>query len=194
MTGISLTRGRWCLVVVAALVGSLALPPVAEAKTKRKDGQARAFSSCVRGISPYGAYVEIAARNSVVWRNPSHATVDFAFNESKVRDCGPSGGMVKGGELSFRTVVEFSGDQIEKCSVGTSGVGCEINPDRTQATYTFEHGPVKNDQGRGALKVGGLEVNSGNTGHVYSVKFITSTTLTEGADQAQAQATIDLHH
>lgn len=194
MTEARVARRRRHLLLVFAMVSVLVLAPGAEAKEKRKDGTSKAFSSCVRGISPYGAYIELAARTSVNWKNASHAIVDFAHNESEVRDCGPRGNLIGGGRLSFTTVVEFTGDQLEGCSAGfPSGVSCEFNPDHTQATYTFKHGPINNESGRGSLKVGGMDVNTGNTGHVYSVKFTTSTTLSEGANSAQTQTTIDLH-
>ena len=194
MTHVPVAHWRRRLLLVALLL-VLTSGQTAEAKSGRKDGRAKSFSGCVRGISPYGAYVELAARNSVLWKSASRAIVDFANNDSEVRDCGPSGGMVKGGQLSFSTVVEFSGDQLESCSAGfPGGVSCEMNPDKTHATYRFAHGPVANDQGRGSLKVGGMEVNTGNTGHVYSVKYTTSTTLSQGANEATTHATIDLHH
>jgi hypothetical protein len=180
---------------LAVLVLILAAPQPASADSRRKEGKNRAFGSCVRGVSPYGAYVELNARMNVNWKSASQALVDFAFNESVVADCGPSGNPVRGGQLKFHTRLEFIGDQLEKCSAGfPGGVSCEMNPDHTQAVYEFSHGPVDNNDGRGAFKVGGAEVNTGKTGHVYSVKFITSTTLSEGANAATAQTTVDLHY
>lgn len=179
----------------AVLMVVLVVAQPASADSRRKEGKSRAFGSCVRGISPHGAYVELNARMNVNWKSASRALVDLAFNESTVADCGPSGNPVRGGQLAFHTRLEFTGDQLESCSAGfPSGVSCQMNPDHTQAVYEFSHGPVDNNEGRGAFKVTGAEVNTGKTGHVYSVKFITSTTLSEGANSATAQTTVDLRY
>jgi hypothetical protein len=171
------------------MILALLMPQPASARDGHHEGKNRAFSGCVRGITRYGAYVELNARMSVNWKSSQRAIVDFAYNESTVNECGPSGYQTPGGQLRFHTRLEFIGDQIENC-----WAGCNINPHHTHAVYEFSDGPHDNTDGRGSLKYAGGEVNTGRTGHIYSVKFITRTTLSKGPDSATAQTTVDLHY
>jgi hypothetical protein len=179
-------RGATLALLAVTLVG----PQPAWARNGVHEGTSRGYSGCVRTISSrYGAYVEVTARMSVNWKSASRATVHFANNESVVEDCGPSGRQTGGGQLSFHTRIEFIGDQIESC-----WAGCTIDPHHNQATYEYSHGPVDNTDGKGALRVAGIEVNTGNTGHIYSVKFITRTTLSKDGESATGQTIVDLHY
>jgi len=181
-------------VALGIAVALLAAQP-AMAGNGHHEGNSRAFSGCIRGLTVHGAHVELDARTSVNWTSASHAHVDFAYNESTVNECGQSGYQTGGGQLTFHTRLEFVGDQIESCSAGfPSGVSCTIDPHHNQAVYEVSYGPVDNTDGRGSLKVGGIDVNTGKTGHVYSVKFTTGTTLTHGPDSTTAQTTVDLHY
>jgi hypothetical protein len=163
--------------------------------TRRREGNSRAFSGCISETNHYGAYVQLTAAMSVKWSSASQAHVDWATNDSAVEDCGPSGRPSPGGQLTYHTRLEFIGDQIESCSAGfPGGTSCTIDPHHTQAVYDFSYGPVDNPDGRGSFKVAGAEVNTGKTGHIYSVKFTTSTTLTRGPDATTAQTTVDLHY